>query len=304
MTAEDLDFEESFDSEATPGEGSGSGADGDGRGKGGDGKAGDGKDGKGGKDKAGADEVKLSRKDHDALLKQLEELKSSERYWADKAKADGAGGKTGKGGKTDEDDDDAEPAEIDPAKLIDELGSKGIKALRERGLITAKEAKELIRKEAAKIAGDLVAEAIGKERKHMAVDAELTRKFPDLADANSELFRRTAQVMKEEFGDDREMLRNPKALMSAARTAAAELKAERGESRRGKGGEDDQDEAERLERVRRQSGDRGRRGTGFDDQDGEGALTPIQREVAKRMGVSEETYKKHRDAMAGERRRR
>lgn len=242
-----------------------------------------------GKGKGGNDDAKALRDEIAALKRQNQELADSERYWADQARAVGK-----KGGKTEADPDDEgeeEPEDDeeddDADKVVEDFSAKGIRALTKRGLITAKQAKELIAKEAAKIAREIV----GTEAAKLRQDADLVQKYPELSDKDSDLFKRTAEVFKEMVADDPSLKKSPKALMMAARTAKAELRATQGR------GEED-----RLEKVRRQSGERGSRGRSMADGDDDDSIGPQTRAVLSELasyGVTEEGFKKQRQSVRG-----
>lgn len=255
---------------------------------------------KGGDKSKGKDDiVSLSRKEYEALQRRLDELAESERYWAERAK----GAKDSGGDPVDEDDyderdeeEDDEPADDDPDKVLDEFSTKGVEALVKRGVLTKKAARELIRKEAEKIARQVV----GMESKRLQSDAALLRAFPDLADESSALFKRTAEIFKADVARDPTLKKSSTALMLAARAAKAELEAEARAARR------HDDEEDRLHRIRRQSGDRSRGRTDFDDDD-DGDLGPEARELIARMsryGVTEEKFKQSREQVLQDRRRR
>lgn len=241
------------------------------------------------------DGVTLTRKDYDALQRRLDELQESERYWADRAK----GAKASGGDPSDEDDDQDDDPDLDedPDKVLDEFSTKGIDALVKRGVLTKKAARELIRKEAEKIARQVV----GSESKKLQSDAELLRKFPDLGDEKSDLFRRTAEIYQAEVKRDPALKRSTAALMLSARAAKAEIDAEKRASKR------DESEESRLDRIRRQAGDSNRRGRADFEDDDEGDIGPEAKELISRMsryGVTEDNFRKSREQFRDTGRRR
>lgn len=238
-----------------------------------------GAEGEGGKKAKPADEAKLSKREHEQLLKRLGELEQSERYWSERARA-------GEKPEAEPDDepppeDDEPPADDTTDQFIEDLSKKGLEALVKRGVLTKKAAIEIIQREARKVAREVV----GVETKKLATDAELIRQFPDLEDRESALFKRTGELFREDVKGDPTLRDSPRALILAARTAKAELALE------SKGGGDDS----RAARIRAQAGDRsGSRG--FDeDQD---TMGPAAREIAERMGVSEKQFRAHRERRA------
>ena len=213
--------------------------------------------------------------------KRIQELAESERYWAEQAR---------KAAEFDDDGDDEEPEDDfgveddSPDKFVEELSEKGLEALVKRGVLTKREARELIREEAQRIAK----QAIEAETRKLQADAEIVRQFPELQDEKSELFQHTAKIFKEMVAEDESLKHSPKALLLAARTAKAELAA----SGRGVGGEED-----RLRRIARQGGGDHARGAAFDADDDD-SLTPTQKKILEALNadggvqVSEEAYKK------------
>lgn len=235
----------------------------------------------GGDDKADKAELAELRKEIQARDRRLAELEESERYWAGKAKG-------GKDKDEDEPEDEADEPEPelpadDPEKLADELGTHGIKALEKRGVLTAKQAKQMM----AEIAEKVATKIVGKARDQIANDSRLMQQYPELNDPKSELFERTKVIYKEMLGDDPALKNSRRGLELAARAAKAELASEKRATRRY-----DEDD-ERVSRIRRQAGDRGRR---HDDDEGEGDLGPGARDVIKAFRISEDVYRKHRDA--------
>lgn len=187
----------------------------------------------------------------------------------------------------DLDDDAEEEVEGD---IADDLAANGIEALRKRGVLTKREARELIREEAKKIAE----ETVNRSRAGMIADAKLAREYPDLADQRSPLFQRTQAIYQELVKDDPALGRSARTLPTAARLAKAELLAE---------GKLDA----RQDRINRQSGDRSSgRHVDFGDDEGD-ELTPNQREIIRRFNesgeveISEDGYRKRatRVSMSG-----
>jgi len=160
---------------------------------------------------------------------------------------------------------------------------RGVEALVNRGILTRKQARDLIREEAAKVAKDL----IRNETKKLQTDAEIARQFPELQDQNSALFKKTGELFRSMVADDESLARSPKALLLAARAAKAELAA----AGNGSG------EEERLRRIAQQGGGDNARGAAFDSE-ADDTLTPMQRKILAALNadggvqVSEEAYRK------------
>jgi hypothetical protein len=239
------------------------------------------------------DETADLRKRLEGLEAQNKELIASERYWADKARADSAG--AGEEG----DEDEAPPAEPlteeKPEEFIERLTTQGASAieaeLRKRGFIRKEDVEPLARKVAREI--------VNAERGKLTSDAKLVRDFPELQDQNSPLFQATAQIYHQAIQDDPNMMNSPTTLQMAARVAKAELAA------KNKGGKPqgesepsdyrDDRESERRRRVSAQQGERGVSGTPFEDQ--EEPLGPEAQRIIRsfgRFGVTEENYRRRR----------
>jgi hypothetical protein len=232
------------------------------------------------------------RKEVAELRKEREALQQSERYWSEQARSAKKPKQEQPEVDPDEVDDEDDEQPLD--KFIEDLTTKGKAALKKHGFLTRREARELADRRAEKIARQIV----GEERSKLSADAELAREFPDLQDPKSDLFKRTAEIYKSETDADPSLKKSTRTLMLAARQAKLELAAKNVGKRRSDPedeGDDYEDvddaEQERLDRVRAQSGDRGRRrSAGFDN--GNDELDPMQKQICKAMGISEEAYKK------------
>jgi hypothetical protein len=169
----------------------------------------------------------------------------------------------------------------DDTDVADDFAANGIQALVKRGVLTKREAQEMMREEARRIAR----EEVERSRESLIRDAELARQFPDLADERSELFKRTQAIYHEMTQRDASLKNSAQTLPMAARLAKAELIAE---------GRQDA----RQDRITRQSGDRGysSRDGGFNDDGNE--LSPTQRAIIERFNasgeadISEDGYRK------------
>lgn len=228
-------------------------------------------------------EVDKLRKEFEALRKERDELAASERYWAEQAR--------GKGKPADEpepepEDEEDGPEDDTPDKQFEEFSAKGVEALVKRGLLTKKAAREIIRKEAEKIARSVVGETVTRLSKQQAEDGKLARDYPELSDEKSPLFARTRDIYREMVADDAGLKNSPAALRLAARTAKAEL---------------DASERDRRGRIARQGEQGSRNGGGMDSGDDD-TLSPRQREILKAFNrdgtseISEDAYLKRAKA--------
>lgn len=226
------------------------------------------------------DDVKLSKKDYEALLKERDELRGSERYWADQAKS-GARKAEPEPGDDDADDDDDDGLKDDtPDKFTDDLSAKGIEALVKRGVITKKTAKEMFAKLSDRMLRNverMVDEKISGVAKRATKDAQLLQRYPELGDAQSDFTKRTGDIYKELIEEDPDIKKST-ALALAARMTRAETK----------------DDERRIERIDRQRGDSGRRLARSESDD---SLGPQSAEMIKAFGsygVTEESMRKYR----------
>ncbi len=243
----------------------------------------------------GKDDSAALRAEIETLRKTNQTLSDSERYWADRAKANGNG--------DDEDEDDEKPAkkgkepapadddDDDPAKFVDELSSKGPKAiaayLKKKGYVTAAEASEIATKTAK--------QAVKAARESMTHDVELSRDYPDLQDPESELFKETSKIYKGMLKRDPKLKDSSAALLMAAENAKLKLQIEG----KGKSNSEDDAEKDRQRRIREQGGDRGRRGSAdFDDGDDD-RMGPEAKSIAAALGVSDKDYLASKKALRG-----
>ncbi len=235
------------------------------------------------------------------LEERIRELEASERHWSEMARRVGQMQEPyeAEGDEEEEEEQDPDLSDDSPDKLVDEFSTQGLTALVKRGVLTKKEAREIIRREAEKVAREVV----GAERQKMTADAKILADFPELKDKGSDLWKRTAERLKEAVAlDGPKAAKSAATLYACARAARAELDAEARRKRKrwddpddyddfeGREDEDAEDERERRRRVRQQSGDHGRGGrSGFDDDNG--TLGPEAREMIRAMGITEDQYR-------------
>lgn len=244
--------------------------------------------------------VTMTVAERDALVRERDEAKRSERAWADRALRNGHG-------KEEEvvepepelvDTDDLTPVTgdkdvdksifEDPDKWLAAIakGPAAIKTLlKSEGLVTAAEA--------AQIAAKVARRTVDVERTKITTDNRLMTAFPELADNQSELFKATAHEYEELLKFDPDAKRYPSTLFAAARAAKMKLAA----TRRPEEDEYDYDrvESERRARVSAQDGSRGGRPQRAPD-DNEETLGPQAREVIEKMGVKEDAFRAHAKA--------
>ena len=204
--------------------------------------------------------------------KMIEELRASERYWAERAAASTQ--------QPDDEDQGDEPELIEddnPDRFVEDLSNEGVAALKKRGLLTREEAMEL----AAKVAEKKISEAT----KRLETDAKIIREFPELQDEKSPLFQKTAEIFREMVAQDDTLKRSPNAMMLAARAARAEL-----------GSATQPAPESREERIARQAGGRGVPAGSRQTEDDDG-LTDTQKRILSALNadggvqVTEEQYR-------------
>jgi hypothetical protein len=251
------------------------------------------KPGKGGKD----DSVTLSKAEHEALIRDRDEARESEKFWAQKAR----GGKEDPAEPEEEEEPkpEPEPEEPDPEKFVDELAKDGLKALRKYGFMTRAQAEKLADERAEKMADKVVDRRV----KGMQSDTQLVTDFKDIRDPKSELFKTAAPIYQKlvamNGGKQTTAL-----LYAAAEAAQAKLdaKAPPPKPRRD---EDDYDryepEEDRRARARAQGSERGRPAPVQDDDAGD--LGPEALEICKAMGVKPEEYIASQKQLGARRRR-
>lgn len=240
--------------------------------------------------------VTMTRAERDALLRERDEAKQSERYWADRARS-------GKEPQQQEEDESIEVADLVPQKVTGDKNvdesifsdpdkwleaiSKGPKAIqtliRKEGFVTGTEAAEIAEKVARR--------TVSIERGKITTDNRLMTAFPELADNKSELFRATAEEYQELVAFDESAKKSPATLFAAARAAKQKLEAKAAKTGKARGDEEDEYgydrvESDRRRRVDAQDGSRSGKGARADDVDDH--LGPQARQLAKQMGITDE----------------
>lgn len=257
-----------------------------------------------------AETITLSKAEHAALLRERDEAKQSEKFWADRAR----GGKEQAQHQEEEervDVSDLVPQKVTGDKDVDQSifqdpdkwlaavakGPAAIQALiRKEGFVTGAEAAEIAEKVARR--------TVSIERGKITTDNKLMTQFPDLGDPKSELFKAAAEEYKELIAFDPSAEKNPATLFAAARAAKAKLAAQA--PKRKAADEDDEEygydrvETERRRRVDAQDGSRG----GRRSEEPDDSLGPQAKAIAKMMGISEEEFAAEKKKSDNARRKR
>lgn len=222
-------------------------------------------------------ELQALKRENEALKGRVTETEESARYWHSQAKGNPAKGRAeeqGDGTPKPEDDetDMLELAGKGPAAMKDWLKKSGFMSAAEVQNITNAKASQLVR------------------------EAQLTQRYPDLQDKDSEFFKATAseyqslkargvpEVEAMELAAERAELAS---LRTGKATAAASPASTGGGSAPKKKTET---EEERAARIAAQAGGGGRRLAKGEDETDE--LTPEQQRIAEAFGITGEAYKK------------
>jgi len=239
-------------------------------------------------------EAKALRRELRQARGRIGELEASERHWSEVARAgqrqEHPPAEAGATGAPAEE-------EIDVIEALTSDGAKGLdRVLRKLGYARVEE----------------IDQKIERTRGQITQDARLLGRFPELGDEKSEFFAATAKRYEQLKGN--KGIRESGMLMElAAELAEKDLgtgkKAPSGDRRREPEGDQDDDrdysddraaadehenEDDRIERVRAQAGSRGRRPAREAEPSDD--LSPLQKRIAGRLGVSEEAYRKRAKA--------
>lgn len=244
------------------------------------------------------EKVTLTKAELDSLNRRLDEAQHDAKYWAGIAKTGAGAVGHEPAGEVEEElnldttdllDPDSPTGLLPddtPEKLVDEIASHGVEALRRRGFISKAEAERIAVDKATEVAARVTREIVGQERTKVVSDNKLLGDFPDLRNPQSELFKETAAIYREAVAMDPAAKKTPAALYLAAKAAKQIIDA------RG-GGEQEQ---ERLDRINAQDGrTRGRQSATSDDLLGPEASTIIQQ-----MGITEAEYKAEQAKLGGQ----
>jgi hypothetical protein len=209
----------------------------------------------------GRDELKALKRELARMKDEVKALSESERYWAAQAKA-----KTDAKPAPAADDDDGGDDDLGGDDAIDLLSTKGLSALRDKGFLTERGAKRLVKQvletrlsaEQAKIDA-LVEERLQAKIQSLTGTAQLVQEYPDLGVPESDLYVLTQEKLEQMVREEPALKGSKFALQAAAREAAQEL---------GLGRKQNEREA-RMRRIQGQLPERGapRRGDDYDDGD-------------------------------------
>jgi len=205
-----------------------------------------------------------------------------------------------------------EPTEK-PTALLDDMTARGMQGLVDRGVITSSQMIEELDKRDKNIDARMDAK-INATRAEVEFGGKMSAEFPEIvaisakisagqteAGEKSELWQRTKAQYKEIIAQDPQLDGSQTALLQAARFAKKDLELEKKTAKpERRAAADIEDEPEprvsRRERIERQAPERSSGGDGEERGGGDDGLTAQQSEVAKRLGVKADDFKRHRDA--------
>lgn len=209
-----------------------------------------------------------------SLEREAKEAREEARFWSERAKGSA---QPEKPPEKEKDDDFSDLlGEIadggDTDSFIDDLTSGGASALEKRGFLTKKQAIKLMQQVAERTADKIASKKVEGAKKGLERDAEIMRKFPDLQDADSALFKATQERFRKMVERNPARRNDPDALLEAAEYAQLTIPKQ---------------DPKRNARVAGQ-GQNGS-GGGFEAGESEG-LTAAQRAIIKNFGLTEEQY--------------
>lgn len=223
----------------------------------------------------------------------LKESNEAARYWMEQARANnGAAAKPAEA--------ETEPStSVDLVEAITNGDAKAItQAMRDLGFVRKGEVESVV--------------AAGTRSR--STEEDLYKRFPDLKDEESDLFKTTAEVYNDLKRRDPSLAKSGLLAEIAAEIADKRLGNEPARGRRaaardgaGARGEDefddepDDEEEERVSRVRRQTGDRGSRSSRGQDRGGSDELDKTQKTIVARLkaigaDITEDGYRKRATA--------
>ena len=236
-----------------------------------------------------------------ATRRQLAEARASERFWAGKASAT----------PTEEPAGAVEHVAADPyagekpEAFLDDLGKRGAAALKDRGYVSKAEAEAMVNEGVAEANQNLHV-----ARTDATFDQQLAAEFPDIAadgrrianggEPQTELYKRSAVIFRQTVKLDPSLQNSKSALIMAARTAAAEIKAEAKATKASAAAAgtpdsdldvDDTRSARRRDRIAAQASDRG----GSVEGDDSPTVGLMAKEVMRHLKVPEAEFLKNRD---------
>lgn len=260
-----------------------------------------------------ADTITIPKAELEALRRERDEAKNSERFWADRARGNGHA-------PAEPAADDDEPIETgdllpkpvsgkadvdeaifnDPDKWLEAI-SKGPKAI--QALVRNATSNFVDAETVAEIARKVARRTVDVERTKISADNTLLTRYPGLSDKNSEFFKVAAEEYNELIEFDPEAKKSRSTLLAAAK--AAKLRLEAKAPAKGKQEEeDDYDYVEDNRRTRIAAQDGSRNGRGPRVEEPEDSLGPQARQIARAFGVSDEEVIAERKKLEPTRRRR
>lgn len=160
---------------------------------------------------------------------------------------------------------DTKPEDVDLVEAITNGDKKAVTtALKGMGFFTKAEVESMVN------------DRVQTERSTAATNSQLAKDYPTLGDANSEHFKRTAEIFQEL---EKEGIPEGRALEMAADGAAARLGIKRGAKA-------EETEEERAERIGSQAGQRGSRGTATKKSE----LSADERKICENLGITPEKF--------------
>ncbi len=252
-------------------------------------------------------EVDRLKQENADLKRRREEAEEDARYWSRRGQPQPK--------ETDEEPAAPAPREVikeKPEKLLDDLTSEGLEALRKRGFITADQLENVLAENDKRTESKIAAARADAE-----FGARLGTEFPEIAEDSarisrgekpkSEIFARASEIYRESIGLDPELKGSKSALILACRQAKAELTLKAQDNRNAvRNAEEERPRGdrpsprERAERRReRIDSQRPDRASSPDESAGDPSFSSQQTEVMKRLGVKPEEFTKHRGARDG-----
>ncbi len=251
-----------------------------------------------------AKDIKALRAELADLRKGKDEAEEDARYWSRRAQEQ----RNATARETEDQPEprrrQAEPAAEKPEKLIDELSTDGVAALKKRGIITADTLQEVL--EEAEQRTDA---RISAARADAEFGMKLAQDYPEIAKDServdrgerpqSELFKRTGELYREAVAIDPSLKGSKGLLLLVAKQAKGELDAKAKPAAKEKAQVDDdealphtarRDRSERRDRIDAQRPERGR---GSEESSGDPGFDRDQLAVMKHLGVKPEAFRKN-----------
>lgn len=256
-------------------------------------------------------------KDLAAERKARKDADDDARYWADRARRTGQPAPARTEPEPERRRPAAEVVTEKPEDLVDDLTKRGLAALKDRGFISKEELQEALDAQA-----QTTDERISEARTEAEFTGRLHTEFPEMMEDSarvskglapkSELFQVAREIYRDYVDMDPSLKDSRGLLLIAARQAKAQIEAKAGKPAKGArvaAGDDEDlppsqrrqrtegsDARDRRTRIQRQTPDRG----ADDDETGRGDehMSPEQLEIAKRLKVSPEQFRKEKGKLS------